>query len=102
LQLTGEHHIQQDQESYLIAWPSVDQADIENWGFVRFQPAPSDRGTEVKVVMEYNLPGGALTATLAKLFGEEPEQQIGDNLKRFKQLMETGEIATTEGQSAGR
>lgn len=52
--------------------------------------------------MEYNLPGGALTATLAKLFGEEPEQQIGDNLKRFKQLMETGEIATTEGQSAGR
>jgi uncharacterized membrane protein len=56
----------------------------------------------VKVVMEYNLPGGALTATLAKLFGEEPEQQIGDNLKRFKQLMETGEIATTEGQSAGR
>ena len=93
--------IVQDEPDRLIAWASAENADIENSGFVRFQPAPADRGTEVKVVMEYNPPGGALTAAIAKLFGEEPEQQIGDALSQFKQLMETGEIATVEGQSRG-
>ena len=93
--------IVEDRPNELIAWASVDNADVENSGFVRFKPAPGDRGTEVKVVMEYSPPGGALTATFAKLFGEEPEQQVGDALDKFKQLMETGEIATTEGQPQG-
>lgn len=91
-----------DQPDRLIAWASVEGADVDNSGFVRFQPAPQGRGTEVKVVLEYNPPGGALTGALAKLFGEEPEQQIGAELSRFKQLMEAGEIATTEGQPSGR
>lgn len=91
-----------DQENRLIAWASVENADVDNSGFVRFQPAPGNRGTEVKVVVEYNPPGGAVTATLAKFFGEEPKQQIGDDLRRFKMLMETGEIATTQGQSSAR
>jgi len=60
--------------------------------------APANRGTEVKIVIEYNPPGGAVTTTLAKLFGEEPEQQIGDDLNRFKQLMEAGEIARNTNQ----
>lgn len=90
-----------DQPDRLIAWTSVDAADIEHSGFVRFQPATGDRGTEVKVVMEYQPPGGVMAAAIAKLFGEEPEQQIGDDLSRFKQLMETGEIATTDGQPRG-
>lgn len=90
-----------DQENHLIAWASAENADIDNSGFVRFQPATGGRGTEVKVVMEYNPPGGSLGAAIAKLFGEEPEQQVGDELNRFKQLMETGEIATTEGQPRG-
>lgn len=87
-----------DEPNHLIAWASTENADVDNSGFVRFTPAPGDRGTEVKVVMEYEIAGGRLTAALAKLFGEEPEQQIGDELRRFKQLMEAGEIATTEGQ----
>ncbi|CAA9301823.1 Oligoketide cyclase/lipid transport protein homolog [uncultured Coleofasciculus sp.] len=91
-----------EQPNHLIAWASVEGADIDNSGFVRFTKAPHDRGTEVKVVLEYNPPGGAVTATLAKLFGEEPKQQIGDDLRRFKMLMEAGEIATTEGQPSGR
>jgi uncharacterized membrane protein len=91
-----------DEPNHLIAWASVEGADVDNSGFVRFQPAPVDRGTEVKVVIEYAPPGGALTAVLAKLFGEAPEQQIGDELSRFKQLMEAGEIATTEGQPSCR
>jgi uncharacterized membrane protein len=98
-----------DQENKLIAWASVEGADVDNSGFVRFQSGPTGRGTEVKVVLEYNPPGGGIGAALAKpavgiakLFGEEPEQQIGDDLRRFKQLMETGEIATTEGQPKGK
>lgn len=91
-----------DEPNHLIAWASVEGADIENSGFVRFQPGPIGRGTEVKVVMEYSPPGGAVTAALTKLFGEAPEQQIGDDLRRFKMLMEAGEIATTEGQPSCR
>ncbi|AUT01529.1 cyclase [Nostoc sp. CENA543] len=94
--------ILEDRENEFISWASVEGADVENSGFVRFQPAPGNRGTEVKVVLEYNPPGGTLTAIFAKLFGEEPEQQIGDELRRFKMLMEAGEIATTEGQPSGR
>lgn len=94
--------ILEDRENEFISWASVEGADVDNSGFVRFQKAPGDRGTEVKVVLEYNLPGGALASVVAKLFGEEPEQQIGDELRRFKMLMEAGEIATTEGQPSGR
>ncbi|HIK07448.1 MAG TPA: SRPBCC family protein [Trichormus sp. M33_DOE_039] len=94
--------ILEDRENEFISWASVEGADVENSGFVRFRPAPGNRGTEVKVVLEYNPPGGTLTAIFAKLFGEEPEQQIGDELRRFKMLMEAGEIATTEGQPSGR
>ena len=93
--------ILEDRENEFISWASVEGADVDNSGFVRFQKAPGDRGTEVKIVLEYNPPGGILGATVAKLFGEEPKQQIGDELRRFKMLMEAGEIATTEGQSRG-
>ena len=91
-----------DLENQLISWESLPGASVENSGFVRFQAAPPGRGTEVKVVLEYSVPGGGLTAAIASLFGENPEQQIGDDLRRFKMLMETGEIATTEGQSCGK
>ncbi|AVH69475.1 SRPBCC family protein [Nostoc sp. 'Lobaria pulmonaria (5183) cyanobiont'] len=94
--------ILEDRENEFISWASVEGADVDNSGFVRFKKALGDRGTEVKIVLEYNPPGGALGATVAKLFGEEPKQQIGDELHRFKMLMEAGEIATTEGQSSGR
>lgn len=100
--LEWDADILDDRPNELIAWASVEGADVDHSGFVRFKRAPGDRGTEVKVVTEYNPPGGVLGATLAKLFGEEPEQQIGDELSRFKRLMETGEIATTEGQPSGK
>ncbi len=59
-------------------------------------------GTRVTVHLQYNPPGGKLGAAVAKLFGEEPNQTIREDLRRFKQLMEAGEIPTTEGQSSGR
>lgn len=93
--------IVEDRENELISWTSVEGADIANSGSVRFKPALNDRGTEVKVITEYNPPGGAIGDAIAKLFGEAPEQQLGDDLGRFKMLMETGEIATTESQPKG-
>lgn len=91
-----------DRPNELIAWKSIEGADIDNAGSVQFKPAPGDRGTEVRVVTAYNPPAGAVGDTIAKLFGESPEQQIGDDLARFKMLIEAGEIATNDGQPSGR
>lgn len=101
LDIEWDAEIIADEPDRLIAWNALENADIDNCGFVRFQPATGDRGTQVKVVLEYQPPGGALTNVIAKLFGESPQQQIGDELNRFKQLMETGEITTTAGQPKG-
>ncbi len=91
-----------DEPNHLIAWQSLPGSDVENWGTIRFDPAQNGKETIVHVELGYIPPGGALGAIVAKLFGEAPEQQIKDDLRHFKQLMETGEIPTTEGQSAGR
>jgi uncharacterized membrane protein len=94
--------IKEDVPGRLIAWRTLPDADVVHSGCVRFEPAPGGRGTFVRVELEYRPPGGVLGATVAKLFGEEPEQQIQADLYRLKQLLETGQITTTEGQSAGR
>lgn len=91
-----------EQENESIAWRSLPDADVPNSGAVRFVPAPHGRGTEVHVTIGYHPPAGALGAAVAKLFGEEPNQQVEEDLRRFKRLMETGEIATTEGQPRGQ
>jgi len=90
-----------DQKNHLISWTSVEDADIENSGFVRFQTSPGNRGTEVKVVLEYKPPGGKLTDAFAHLVGQSAEQQIRDDIRNFKMLAEAGEIATIEGQPQG-
>ncbi len=90
-----------ERENELIAWRSLPDADVQNMGSVNFRPAPGGRGTEVKVTLQYDPPGGMVGAQIARLFGEEPSMQIEDDLRRFKRLMETGEIITTEGQSRG-
>ncbi|MDQ4122515.1 MAG: DUF2892 domain-containing protein [Acidobacteriota bacterium] len=86
----------------LISWRSVEGADVANAGSVRFLPSTGGRGTVVKVELRYEPPAGKLGAAVAWLTGEEPSVQIRDDLRRFKQLMETGEIPTIEGQPAGR
>jgi uncharacterized membrane protein len=91
-----------DQPGQLLAWHSVEGAEVENAGTVRFERAPGGRGTIVRVDMEYNPPGGKAGAMIAKLFGEEPAQQIDEDLRRFKWLIETGVIPTTVGQPSGR
>jgi uncharacterized membrane protein len=85
-----------------IAWRSLDGADIPNFGEVRFVPAPGGRGTEVHVTLTYELPGGAIGKAAAKYFGEEPSQQLDDDLRRFKQVFETGEVIRSDGAPQGK
>jgi len=89
-------------EEELIAWRTMNGADVANAGSIRFEKAPDARGTYVKVAVNYNPTAGKLGQLLAKLTGREPEQLIEQNLRRLKQFLETGEIATIEGQSSGR
>ncbi len=96
-----EAEITEQVPNELIAWRSIEGSDIANRGSVRFRPAPEGRGTEVEVRMQYAPTGGKLANTVAKLFGKDPEREIREGLRRFKQLMEAGEIATTDGQPTG-
>jgi uncharacterized membrane protein len=91
-----------DKENELIAWRSVGDTDIDNAGSVHFTPAPGGRGTVVKVVLEYAPPAGQTGKLVAKLLGEDPDTQVREDLRHFKEIMEAGEIPTTEGQSSGR
>ena len=84
-----------------LAWRSLEGADVPNYGSVTFEPAPGGRGTTVKVDLRYEPPGGVIGATLAKLFGEEPGQQVQEDLRAFKQLMETGEVVQSEASVKG-
>lgn len=84
-----------------IAWQSVPGADVDNRGVVGFRDAPGGRGTEVLVELDFHPPGGPLGAAAAMLFGEHPEQQLADDLRRFKQVMETGEIVVSDAARDG-
>lgn len=97
-----EAEIVDDRPGELLSWRSLPGADIANSGSVRFERAPGDRGTFVRVQMRYEAPGGWFGSSIAKLLGEEPAVQVQRDLYRFKQIMETGQVTTTEGQSAGR
>lgn len=85
----------------VIAWKSTD-AQIANAGSVRFQSAPGGRGTEVTVNLEYDPPSGKAGMLVARLFDEEPTQQVQDALRHFKAVTEAGEVPTTHGQPTGR
>jgi uncharacterized membrane protein len=85
-----------DIPSQKLAWRSLDGAVVPNRGVVCFQAPPNGRGTEVIVELKYEPPGGALGAAIAKLFGEEPGQQIASDLRRLKQVLETGAVTHSD------
>jgi len=91
-----------DEPNRLIAWRSLQESQVATAGAVHFTPLGHDRGTEVLVELKYDPPGGKLGSWLAWLFGQEPGQQIREDLRRFKQLMEAGEVPSTKGQSSCR
>ena len=92
--------ITEDEPGVRIAWKSAEDADVDNSGFVEFRDAPADRGTEVRVHISYDPPGGKLGQAIAKVFQKEPNIQARRDLRRFKQLMETGEIPTARAPDA--
>jgi uncharacterized membrane protein len=100
--LQWESEILLDRPNEEIVWRSLENSDVQNSGSVRFEPAPARRGTRVIIQMEINELPGLVGSTIAKLVGKVPEQIIQEDLRAFKQLTETGEIATTEGQPSGR
>lgn len=101
-QVEWDAEVTSDEPDRAIAWRSLPGSEIDCTGSIRFTPAMGDRGTEVHVLMEYVPPGGRVGHWVATLFGKAPRRQMRDDLRRFKQLMETGEIPTIEGQPRGK
>jgi uncharacterized membrane protein len=87
----------------LLAWRSLPGASVDNAGSVRFEHATAGRGTKVTISLQYDPPAGQIGVMIAKLFfGKEPERDVDIELHRLKSIMEAGEIATSQGQPAGR
>lgn len=89
-----------DEPGTLIAWESAEGADVKNAGKIEFKDSAPGRGTTVTATIVYDPPGGDLGKLIAKLFQKEPKVQARRELRRFKQLMETGEISTSQAPDA--
>ena len=88
--------ILEDVPNQLISWRSVQGSDVDNTGAVRFEAAPGQRGTIVHVDISYRPPGGKLGTAFAKVFGKAPEGEVQRDLARFKEVLESGNVTTTE------
>ena len=100
--LEWESEITEDKPGERISWRSVADSEVQTTGSADLRPAPGDRGTEVKVRLSYAPPLGRSGRAVLKLLGEEPKQQITKDLYRLRQILESGVVATTEGQPSGR
>lgn len=85
-----------------IAWQSVGDPAVTNQGEVRFRAVPGGRGSEIHVTLRYWVPGGKVGEAFARYLGEDPRQQLDDDLRRFKQIVETGEVVRSEGAPGGK
>jgi uncharacterized membrane protein len=102
LKFEWDAEIVTDQPNKVIAWKSLDGADVDTAGSVHFTELPHGRGTEVRVSLKYDPPAGKFGTALAKLVGVSPEAQIKADMRHFKQLLEAGEIPTIKGQPHGK
>jgi len=94
--------VTEDVPNQRLAWRSLPGSQVDHRGSVSFEQMSEGRGTLLRVRLDYAPPAGNVGIAIAKLLGQSPEQDIQKDLRRWKQLLETGEEATTEGQSAGR
>jgi uncharacterized membrane protein len=93
--------ITEDQPNERIRWRSLPGAMVTNMGTVRFVPAPGGRGTEIRLEMDYRPPAAELGSLVARLFGQEPSQQVQADLRKLKQVLETGEVIRTSATLGG-
>ncbi|HYO83995.1 MAG TPA: SRPBCC family protein, partial [Bryobacteraceae bacterium] len=92
MRLGWDAEIINEVENRLIGWRSLPGAQVDNGGSVHFEPA-ADGSTIVRVSLQYNPPAGGVGAIVARLVGEDPAQQIREDLARFREIMETGAIS---------
>ena len=97
MRLTAE--IINEVPNQVIGWRSTEGSDVVSAGSVNFDDAGNGRGTQVRVRMQYSPPGGKVGAVVAKMMGRDPATEIREDLRRFKQLIEIGEVPTTDGQA---
>ena len=102
MKFAWKNRINEERANSTINWESVDGSQIENSGGVEIRELPADRGSEVRVSLRYVPPAGKLGWAVSMMMGQNPEQMLREDLRRFKQLMEAGEFATTDGQPHGR
>lgn len=93
--------IVRDDANDCVAWRSIEGSEVRHEGRVEFKDAPPGRGTEVVVQLDVDPPGGAIGAGLARLFGEDPGEELKSALRRLKQLLELGEVVRSDGSLAG-
>jgi uncharacterized membrane protein len=91
-----------DEPNEVVSWRSLDGSPVQAAAAVRFRPAPADRGTEVKLTLEFVPPAGPLGKALLTLFGEAPNKFVDEILRESKAMLEAGELPTTKGQPSGR
>lgn len=92
--------ITEDRPGEYIAWRSLDGSDVDHEGWIEFRDNAFGRGTEVRVFINYDPPAGVVGKLVAKVMQREPRVQARRELRRFKQLMETGEISTSKAPDA--
>ena len=97
-----DSEIEEERENHLLSWRSLPGADVDNMGTVRFRELPGERGTEVHVSLEFQPPGGMVGSAIAKLLNTITTQRLREDLRHFKQLLESGEQPTLREQPAGR
>ena len=100
LSVEWDAEVVDDRENEYIAWHALEHEQVDNLGSVTFVPAPGDRGTEVHLEMEYHPRGGALGAKIANMFKKLPQSELMMDLRRFKQLIELGEIVQSDATAA--
>jgi uncharacterized membrane protein len=93
--------INRPQEEIAALWEQADPPFSDEETQVSYTPAPGGRGTEMRVLLAKSAPGGALGQKVAAVMGMDPQRQLDDALRRFKQVVETGEVARSEGSPAG-
>jgi uncharacterized membrane protein len=100
--LEWDSEITADQPGERLAWHSIVGSQVTHAGVVQFHAAPGGRGTTMRLMMHYRVPASRLASGLAKTLGRDPNTEVREDLRRFKSLMETGEIPSTRGQPSGR